>query len=414
MNSRNRVVGLQGKSILVAVTGGIAAYKVGELVRLLSKDGADVQVVMTAAAKAFVQPLTFQALTGRPVRDSLLDPSAEQGMGHIELARWADMIIVAPASADAIARISMGLANDLLTTVVLASQAPLAIAPAMNQAMWSNSITQYNLQRLCELRPGVQVWGPAEGDQACGDYGPGRMLEALDIWHRARDFFAVPGLLSGLKVTITAGPTRERIDPVRYISNDSSGKMGYALAEAAAKAGAQVTLISGPVTLETPAGVALVAVESATQMLDASLSAIQDGTDIFIGSAAVADYRLDTVASQKIKKSAAKMQLNLIRNPDVLGTVAAADSAPFCVGFAAETECVVEYATEKLQRKKLQMIVANDVSRSDIGFNSDDNAVMVITPGGVEALEKMPKPQLAKVLIEQIASRYGALKGIEK
>jgi phosphopantothenoylcysteine decarboxylase / phosphopantothenate---cysteine ligase len=401
---------LAGKNIVVAVTGGIAAYKVGELVRLLIKDGAEVQVVMTLAAKAFVQPLTFQALTGRPVRDSLLDATAELGMGHIELGRWADLVIIAPASADAIARLSAGMANDLLTTIVLATRAPLAVVPAMNQLMWENPLTQHNLHRLVSKRTDTLVWGPASGDQACGDNGPGRMLEAIGICRLAVDFFSPQTLLKGVKVVLTAGPTREKIDPVRYISNESSGKMGYALAENAAQAGASVVLISGPVAINLKEfglqKIKLVSVESAADMFKATLAEVTKGADIFIAAAAVADYRVDQTAPQKIKKSAKEISLRLVRNPDILASVAALDNPPFCVGFAAETQHVTEYAREKMQRKKIQMIIANDVSQADIGFNSDYNAVTVISGKRIENIAKMPKSRLAKWLIDKIGDAF--------
>jgi len=397
---------LGGKRVIVAVTGGIAAYKAGELVRLLVKAGAEVQVVMTAAAKAFVQPLTYQALTGKAVRDSLLDPAAEMGMGHIELGRWAEMIVVAPASADAIARLCMGMADDLLTTVVLATQAPLALVPAMNQVMWENPLTQRNVSRIVSDRPDTLIWGPGFGDQACGDHGPGRMLEPQQIFDHVADFFQKEQWLSGKKVVLTAGPTRERIDPVRYISNDSSGKMGYALARCARQAGAEVVLISGPVSADLSSSldnVTIIPVESTQDMFNASLQAVSGGAHLFIAAAAVADYRVSEVASEKIKKTDAAMSIQLVRNPDILATVAGLEKAPFCVGFAAETQRVSEHAREKMKRKKVHMMIANDVSRADIGFNSDENAVTVITDSTTDVIEKMPKAELAERLIEQIA-----------
>ncbi|AZZ90444.1 bifunctional phosphopantothenoylcysteine decarboxylase/phosphopantothenate--cysteine ligase CoaBC [Hahella sp. KA22] len=397
---------LTGRKILLAITGGIAAYKCAELTRLLVKSGAEIQVLMTSGAKAFITPLTFQALSGRPVRDSLLDPEAEMGMGHIELARWADLIIVAPASADAIARIAGGLADDLLTTVLLASEAPLAVAPAMNQAMWRNPMTQANVQKLVSLRPRTFIWGPDAGEQACGDLGPGRMLEPAAMLALTDAYFASGDQLRNCNVVITAGPTRERIDPVRYISNDSSGKMGYALAEAAAGMGAQVTLISGPVALSKPGGVKVVNVEGALDMHTEALAAVQAGANIFISAAAVADYRPVTTADQKMKKSAEQLQITLTRNPDILADVAALQDAPFTVGFAAETQKVEEYARGKLERKNINLIVANDVSRKDIGFNSDDNEVSLISRDEVIPIAKQSKQALAGQLMSHIAQQY--------
>ena len=397
---------LQGRNIIVAVTGGIAAYKVGELVRLLIKQGANVQVIMTEGAKAFVQPLTFQALSGRPVRDSLLDPAAELGMGHIELARWADLFMIVPASADVIARMSAGMANDLLTTSVLATAAPVAIVPAMNQYMWANSITQANIKRLVDLLQ-VEVWGPDSGDQACGESGPGRMIEPAEICQRTLSKFSGETYLKGKKVVITAGPTRERIDPVRYISNDSSGKMGYALAESALRAGAEVQLVSGPVSVTASSGVKVTSVESCQDMRNAVHDCIAEGADIFIGAAAVADYRVAEIESQKMKKKDS-CSLELVKNPDILASVAALESAPFCVGFAAETQDLLAYARQKLQKKKVQLIIANDVSRSDIGFNNDDNQVVLVSEKDQKAMEKMPKRLLAEVLMKEIFEAFSA------
>lgn len=392
---------LAHRKILLGISGGIAAYKSADLVRRLKDAGADVRVVMTKGAQAFITPLTMQALSGRPVHTELLDTEAEAAMGHIELARWADAILVAPASADFIARLAGGQADDLLTTLFLASRAPKFLAPAMNQAMWADPATQRNLETL--IQQDMQMLGPASGSQACGDVGLGRMLEATDIAeHLAAAFQS--RLMDGLRVTITAGPTREAIDPVRYISNHSSGKMGYALAQAMIDAGAKVTLISGPVNLEPPEFSHTIQVESAEQMLAAAQSA-EAACDVFIACAAVADYRVDQVATQKIKKSADSMQLQLVKNPDILQTVAAAEKPPFCVGFAAETQSVVEYARGKLQRKRLKMIVANDVSRSDIGFGSEDNAVIVIDAGGEYPLPLASKQQIARQLTEMIAQR---------
>jgi phosphopantothenoylcysteine decarboxylase/phosphopantothenate--cysteine ligase len=387
---------------LIGITGGIAAYKAAELTRLFKGAGAEVRVVLTDAGAEFITPLTLQALSGNPVHQSLLDPEAEQGMGHIELARWADLIIVAPATADFMARFSSGMANDLLTTLCLATDAPIALAPAMNQAMWRDPRTQQNLEAL--LSQGVNIFGPGSGEQACGDTGPGRMLEPTQILQACADLIAA-GPLEGKRVVITAGPTREAIDPVRFISNHSSGKMGYALAEAAAKAGAAVTLISGPVALATPKGVQRVSVESAQEMLDASLIAAS-AADIFIGAAAVADYRPVMVSDQKIKKGEEEvMEILLTKNPDIIATVATLEPRPFMVGFAAETQNVIAYARSKLERKGLDLVIANDVSQSDIGFNSDHNEVVVVGAGGEIAMPRASKAALAENLIALIAEQ---------
>lgn len=396
---------LCNKRILLGITGGIAAYKAAELVRILKKAGAEVRVVMTAGAMEFITPLTLQALSGNPVHHALLDPEAEAGMGHIELAKWADLLLVAPASANFIARLTQGSGDDLLTTICLATEAPIALAPAMNQAMWREPITQANIARLTDLKGNkLHMFGPAEGVQACGDVGPGRMLEPEQIAAHAADLFET-GLLAGLEVVITAGPTREAIDPVRYISNHSSGKMGYAIAAAARDAGARVTLISGPVIIPAPERVNCVRTESARDMLDASL-ALLGRCDIFIAAAAVADYRPMTAAHQKIKKSADSMELTLVKNPDVVATVAAHELRPFTVGFAAETQDVDVYARDKLVRKNLDMIVANDVSLSEIGFNSDQNAVTVFWAENQQSFAQMSKQALARELVELIAHRY--------
>lgn len=391
---------LSNKRILLGITGGIAAYKSAELVRALSKAGADVRVVMTDGAKEFITPLTLQALSGNPVHHSLLDPEAEAGMGHIELARWADFILVAPASANFIARVAAGMGNDLLTTLLLASNTPKAIAPAMNQAMWADESTQANIQTLKTLNK-VQIWGPDEGEQACGDVGPGRMLEPELLAKLLADQFE-SNLLTGKTVTITAGPTREAIDPVRYISNHSSGKMGYALAVAAVEAGAKVNLISGPVNLATPDRVNRINIESCNDMLEAVESCLGQ-TDIFIGAAAVADYRPADVADQKIKKSQDAMQINLVKNPDIIATVAAKPDKPFTVGFAAETQDVIAYAKGKLEKKNLDMIVANDVSQDGIGFNSDQNAIIIIDRNSQTDFAQASKYQLANDVVKHIA-----------
>lgn len=396
---------LTNKRILLGISGGIAAYKSAELVRLLKKAGADVRVVMTAAAMEFITPLTLQALSGNPVHHSMLDPDAEAGMGHIELARWADAILIAPATADLIARLRAGMGDDLLTTLVLASAAPLYLAPAMNQQMWAAPTTADNLQALTRLRgERLGIFGPAAGEQACGDVGFGRMLEPTEITALLAQQFE-SGILAGRHVVITAGPTREALDPVRYISNHSSGKMGYALATAAIEAGARVTLISGPVTLATPERCQRINVSSALDMLDASLQQLP-GCDIFIASAAVADYRPAAVADQKIKKAGDEIQLTLVKNPDIVATIASHAHRPFTVGFAAETNDVATYARGKLARKNLDMIVANDVSQPGIGFNSDDNAVILYWPDGEQAFDAMSKQALARQLIQQIARRY--------
>lgn len=388
--------------ILLGVTGGIAAYKSAELVRLLKKSGLEVRVVMTRGAEAFMAPLTFQALSGEPVRTSLLDPEAEAGMGHIELAKWADLIVVAPASADFIARLANGMADDLLTTLCCATEAPIALAPAMNQAMWSNHRTRRNLELLA-ADPQIQLWGPDQGSQACGDVGPGRMLEPSALFGLIVDTQSRP--LSGRRVVITAGPTREPIDPVRYISNNSSGKMGYALAAAARSAGADVVLVSGPVALDAPVGVDRRFVTTAEQMLEESTRAVDEGCDLFIATAAVADYRPDSCASDKIKKTSDAMNLSLVRNPDTLATIAARVNAPFTVGFAAETRDLEHYALDKMSRKKLSMIVANDVSVPGLGFNSDDNAVTVFWAGGRESIGPDSKSSLSRQIIELIADQ---------
>lgn len=365
---------LTNKRILLGITGGIAAYKCAELTRTLIKAGADVRVVMTQAAREFVTPLTLQALSGHRVHTDLLDADAEAGMGHIELARWPDLILVAPASADFLARQAGGKADDLLTTLILATKAPIAVAPAMNQAMWLNRATQDNLATL--KARGCIVFEPGSGFQACGDVGPGRMLEPDELaLHCAAQFGA--DLLTGLHLVITAGPTREAIDPVRYITNHSSGKMGYALAAEAIHAGARVTLISGPVHLTVPERAHYVPVLTARDMLEAALEH-SASADVFIGVAAVADYRVADVAEQKIKKSADTLTLSLVRNPDIIGTLAARESRPFMVGFAAETHDVESHGQDKLLRKKLDMLFANDATAT---FNSDSIATTALWPG---------------------------------
>ncbi|WP_221793752.1 bifunctional phosphopantothenoylcysteine decarboxylase/phosphopantothenate--cysteine ligase CoaBC [Oceanobacter mangrovi] len=401
---------LANKRILLGISGGIAAYKSAELVRILTKAGANVRVVMTQGAKEFITPLTLQALSGNPVHHTLLDEEAEAGMGHIELARWADLILIAPATADLIAKLAAGMGDELLTTLVLASKAPLFLAPAMNQQMWAAATTQQNLRTLADLKgDDFALFGPDSGVQACGDVGPGRMLEPTDIASLLAQRFQ-PGLLTGCKVVITAGPTREALDPVRYISNHSSGKMGYALAQAAVDAGAQVTLISGPVRIPAPDRVTLVNTISAQDMLEASL-ATMGNCDLFIASAAVADYRPANVAEQKIKKAGDEIQLTLTKNPDIVATIANHQQRPATVvGFAAETTDVDGYARGKLASKNLDMIVANDVSRSDIGFNSDDNAVTLYSREGHQDFERMSKTLLATKLIQTFAERLRNLR----
>lgn len=398
---------LAGKKILLGISGGIAAYKCAELTRRLIERGAQVQVVMTNAAKEFITPLTMQAVSGRPVSDSLLDPAAEASMGHIELAKWADLVLLAPATADLIARMSAGMGNDLLTTLVLATDSPIAVSPAMNQQMYRNIATQENIATL--ERRGMHIWGPAAGEQACGDVGPGRMLEPMQLVELCEQFFADKPL-KGQSVVITAGPTREAIDPVRYISNHSSGKMGFALAEAANKLGAQVTLIAGPVSLATPAGVERIDVDSAQSMYDA---AMQHATknDIFIGCAAVADYRPVTVAEQKIKKTddSDQMTISMVKNPDIIASVAAlTENRPFTVGFAAETQDVETYARGKLVKKKLDLICANDVSVEGQGFNSNDNAITVYWHDGKQSLTLASKQQIAHQIIMTVAEKLDA------
>jgi phosphopantothenoylcysteine decarboxylase/phosphopantothenate--cysteine ligase len=389
---------LTNKKVLLGIGGGIAAYKSADLIRRLKERGADVRVIMTQSAMAFITPLTIQALSGNPVASDLLDPAAEAAMGHIELARWAEVVLIAPATANIIARINAGMANDLLTTTCLATSAPVIVCPAMNQQMYQNIATQENMANL--VRKGLIIWHPASGSQACGEVGPGRMQEPVVMAEQLVQFFG-PKTLQGHQLLITAGPTREAIDPVRYISNHSSGKMGFALAQAAAEMGASVTLVSGPVNLATPAGVTRINVDSAQQMLNAVMEQVEQH-DIFIGCAAVADYRIADIAEQKIKKSADKMQLALVRNPDILATVAEHTPRPFTVGFAAETNDVEQYARGKLQRKKLDMIAANDVSIQGLGFNADSNALQVFWQHGSQQLPATDKLTLARQLLSLI------------
>ena len=389
---------LTNKRILLGVTGGIAAYKSADLVRRLREAGAEVRVVMTAHAKEFITPLTMQAVSGHPVHDELFDLKAEAAMGHIELARWADAIVIAPATASFMAKLMKGEADDLLTTLCLAAKAPIVLAPAMNQGMWKNTLTQNNVQGLRE--GGIHLVGPAEGNQACGDVGPGRMIEPTDVIRYLADLF-VTGILTGKHVLITAGPTHEAIDPVRYISNASSGKMGYALAEAAIEAGAKVTLISGPVHLAKPERVTCIDVVSAQEMLEAVMAHVKE-CDIFFSVAAVADYRCKDIATHKIAKTEEAFTLALERNPDIVAQVASLSPRPFVIGFAAETDDMLTKAQAKLDNKKLDMIIANQVGK-DIGIGSDENAVTVLWKTHQEAFAKMPKKKLARKLIDFIS-----------
>ena len=406
---------LTNRRILVGVSGGIAAYKSTELVRRLQDMGADVRVVMTAAAQQFITPLTLQALSGNPVHTDMLDPKAEAAMGHIELARWADLMVVAPASADVIARIAHGKGDDLLTTICLARRCELVVAPAMNEAMWHNPVTQDNLQLLQQR--GIHQLGPDAGGQACGDVGMGRMSEPSELAMSISRLFEHT-LLTGKRVVITAGPTREAIDPVRYISNHSSGKMGYALAQAAVDAGASVTLISGPTALACPDRVTRIDVVSAEDMHRATMAQVlsEPSCDIFIASAAVADFRPVTIAEQKMKKTGLDtMQIDMVKNPDIVTAVAMMEgvstaseySKPFVVGFAAETQDVLAYARDKLKRKNLDMIIANDVSDTTIGFNSNYNRVTVVTETTEQTLAEASKMQIANELVAVIACAAG-------
>lgn len=395
------------KKIVLGITGGIAAYKCAELTRRLTENGAQVKVVMTDSAQQFITPLTMQAVSGNPVSTSLLDPAAEAAMGHIEFAKWADLILIAPASANTIAKMAHGMADDLLTTLVLATPAKVAIAPAMNQQMYAHPATQQNLQKLSEY--GVSIWGPASGEQACGDVGKGRMLEPNDLVELClmrEDTL----LLAGKTVTITAGPTREALDPVRFISNHSSGKMGFSLARAAKAMGAKVNLISGPVNLTTPSEVNRFDVGSAQQMHDAAME-LAVNSDVFIGCAAVADYKATTTANNKIKKQADTMTIELSKNPDIIASVAALEeNRPFTVGFAAETNDVANYAKGKLKNKNLDMICANDVSDSSIGFNSENNAMTLFWPEGERHLSLQSKQQISHLILKEIASKLAAKK----
>ena len=392
---------LVNKRILLGLSGGIAAYKSADLVRRLRERGADVRVVMTRGACEFITPLTMQAVSGKPVHLELLDHDSESGMGHIELARWCDVILIAPASANFIARLANGMADDLLTTVCLAAAVPLLIAPAMNQQMWLNQATQANVATLASR--GIQLLGPAEGVQACGETGPGRMLEPLQLVEAVRSLFH-GDFLSGTKIMVTAGPTREAIDPVRYLSNRSSGRMGYALARAAREAGAEVTLVSGPVALEAPEQVRCILVNTAEQMRKIVMQD-SDNMDIFIGAAAVADYRCVETAAQKIKKTDAVMSLTLEKTPDILAEVAGLPKPPFTLGFAAETESLKDNALQKLHHKCLDMIAANQVG-DGIGVDSEDNSLEIFWQNGSHSLALTSKDKIARQLIRLMAERY--------
>lgn len=394
------------RKLLLGVTGGIAAYKAAELTRLFVKAGWQVQVVMTAHAGEFVTPLTFQALTGRETRGALFDPQHEAAMGHIELARWPDAILIAPASANSLAKLAQGLADDLLSTLCLASDKPIFAAPAMNRLMWANAATQANIDRLRQR--GLRLLGPGSGSQACGETGEGRMWEPEQIFEAvvAQVGAGAPADLAGLHAVVTAGPTREPLDPVRFITNRSSGKQGYAVAEALAARGARVTLISGPTQLPTPRGVTRIDVESAEQMLGISLAAAAEA-QIFVGAAAVADYRASEVASEKIKKSGESLTLVLSKNPDILASVRAAQPKLFMVGFAAETEKLAEHARGKLQNKKLDLIAANWVGNGK-AFDAEDNALQLYWPGGEQEIPAASKAEVARQLVDRIVSLYQA------
>ncbi|MFL0801071.1 MAG: bifunctional phosphopantothenoylcysteine decarboxylase/phosphopantothenate--cysteine ligase CoaBC [Agarilytica sp.] len=396
---------LANKRILLGVTGGIAAYKSAEIVRRLQDAGAEVRVVMTKGAQEFITPLTMQALSGNPVHADLLDPQAEAAMGHIELSRWADLVLVAPASANFLSKLVAGEGSDLLSTLCLATNAVIAVAPAMNQGMWHNQATQANIETLKQR--GVAILGPEAGDQACGDVGLGRMMAPTKIAEASADLFT-SGRFAGLTVMITAGPTREAIDPVRYISNHSSGKMGFAIAEAAAESGANVVLITGPVSLPSPDRVKRVDVVSAQDMHAAVHDALA-GVDVFIASAAVADYRPAEVALQKLKKGENDLaSISMVKNPDIVASVAAVETKPFTVGFAAETHDVEDYAKQKLIAKKLDLVVANNVAEATIGFNSDNNAVTVIGRDLQQTLTTRSKAQIARDLVNIIADAMQA------
>ena len=397
---------LLNRNFIIGVTGSIAAYKAAEITRELKREGANVRVIMTDGACEFITPLTLQALSGNPVHTGLLDTDAEAAMGHIELARWADSLVIAPASADSIARLVQGRADDLLGACALATPAPVFVAPAMNQEMWAKAATQENIHVLQQR--GITILGPDSGSQACGDIGAGRLLEPSEIIESLIATF-LTGQLAGKHVVITAGPTREPLCPVRYLSNRSSGKMGYALAEACVNAGARTTLISGPVHCQAPPGVVLVPVETTQEMLDASMAA-SDDADIFIGAAAVVDFRPESVATQKIKREGSTtMDLRLVSNPDIIASIAARRARPsLVVGFAAETNDVTTYARDKLKKKRLDFIFANDVSDSAIGFNSDSNAGTLISADNDITMALSSKRVLAETMIAELAKHLPA------
>lgn len=400
---------LLGKKVLLGICGGIAAYKCAELTRRLIEQGAQVRVVMTASAKKFITPLTMQAVSGHVIFDDLLDPQAEAGMGHIELAKWADIVLIAPATANTIARLRMGCADDLLTTLCLATPAPIAIAPAMNQQMYLATATQENLRVLKQR--GLCIWGPGEGLQACGDVGPGRLIEVSEIVDNVISFLhSKDTTLAGVNVVITAGPTRETIDPVRYISNHSSGKMGFSLALAALNMGANVTVIAGPVNLSLPPEIRRINIKSAIEMHQVAMDCVKK-TDIFIACAAVADYRALQIETEKLKKKTDSnaLVLNLVKNPDIIADVAGAADRPFCVGFAAETHDVEAYAIDKLKRKNLDLIAANDVSINGQGFNSDNNALTVFAKNKKFNIALGSKKEVAIQLLNIVSKQY--LKG---
>ena len=409
-NSARQQAKLVRMNIVLGISGSVAAYKTPELVRRLRERGADVQIVMTASAEEFVTETALQAVSGRPIRSNLWDKEAEASMSHIELARWADVVLIAPATAEIMARLAGGAAPDLLTTLCLATEAPIAIAPAMNRVMWSNPAVQANRDTLAER--GVRILGPDHGSQACGETGSGRMLEPdaiAEVVCGPQLAGALEKLLVGKTVLVTAGPTREAIDPVRYITNRSSGKMGYAIAAAAAAQGANVILVSGPVSLATPTGVERLDVVTAKEMYEATHSRIAD-VDIFVAAAAVSDYRPAEVRPHKMKKGAESMTIDLVKSPDILASVAALEIAPFTVGFAAETENLRDYAVGKLQNKKLDMIVANHVG-DDRGFDRDDNAVDIYWTDGERSFETAAKSELAQQIMVLVAERYEVTRG---
>jgi phosphopantothenoylcysteine decarboxylase/phosphopantothenate--cysteine ligase len=403
------VSSLDGKKILLGVTAGIAAYKSPDLVRRLRDRGAEVRVVMTQGATHMVAPTVFQAVSGHPVRRDLWDEQAEAAMGHIELARWADCVIIAPATAHAMAQLAGGFAGDLLATLCLATEAPLVLAPAMNHVMWRHAATQANRATLAAR--GVRFVGPAAGSQACGETGPGRMAEPAEIAAALDALFeSRRGVLAGVRVLVSAGPTREPIDPVRFVSNRSSGKMGFAVAQAAAEAGARVTLVAGPVNICTPPGVERVDVESARELHDAALARAREA-DVYIGAAAVSDYRPEHVPEHKIKKRSETMDLHMVKCPDVLAAIAALPDGPFTVGFAAETEKVEAHALEKLQKKDLDMIVANQVG-THVGFDRDDNSAVLLWAGGRHEIGQTTKADLARRIVAMVAERYRAARPV--